>query len=188
MRLFLAVELTDAVRKHVTALRDAIAKDINARASLTRAENLHITLKFLGETNERRRGELIESLARVRADSPIQLAADRIECFPPRGPVRIVAAGFGGDIDAQAALYGAIEQRCQNLGFERETRAYRPHVTLVRARPTLAPEFRKVADSFVTHFPGPSFHVTEFSLVESRLRAEGSEYHTLERFKLIEAS
>src|SRR3954447_3856650 len=121
MRLFIAIELPQDVREPLVRLRDALKSQIRG-ASFTRDENPHITLKFLGEVDEKRTAQLIESLEKVKLAGPIQTFAEKIECFPDRGPVRIIAAGLGGAVEPLAALHRAIEQRCQHMGFERETR------------------------------------------------------------------
>src|SRR5689334_22448235 len=132
MRLFIAIELPHEVRQHVARVRDDLKSQIS-NASFTRDDNLHITLKFLGEVDEKRTESLIESLQNITVGGAIRIKAEQIECFPNRGPVRIIAAGFGGSVETLAGLHRSIEQRCQHLGFERETRQYRPHVTLARA-------------------------------------------------------
>src|SRR4051812_42197538 len=116
MRLFIGIDLPDDVCQHLVRLRDDLKTQL-PNASFTRDQNLHITLKFLGEVEEKRTEQLIESLEKVTAGGAIQLHADKMECFPDRGPVRIVAAGFGGSVDALAAVHRSIEQRCQHLGF-----------------------------------------------------------------------
>ena len=184
MRLFIAIELPDAVREHLTRVQEALKPRLD-RVSFTRPANLHVTLKFLGEVEPKRLDPLTESLGKVRAGGPVDLVADHGECFPPRGPVRIVAAGMGGSVDTLRAVHDAIEQRCKFIGFDREGRAYRPHVTLARARLPLKPSERDViAVATEMLWPGPRFDVEHFSLVESRLRPGGSEYTTVARFPL----
>jgi len=181
MRLLIAIELPQEVRDHLVNVSNRLKPQI-AKASFTPPESLHITLKFLGEV-EGRLTDLKESLVMIRAGGAIKLFAERIECFPHRGPVRILAAGFGGSVAGVAALHQAIEQRCQHLGFERETRAYRPHATLVRGRPTWPPAVRGIAASAATDaFPGPTFEVSEFILMRSHLQPQGSRYEIIERF------
>jgi 2'-5' RNA ligase len=185
MRLFIAIELPDAVREHVAKLIDALRPAIG-KASFTRVENLHITLKFLGETDERKLDELNESLKLIRIPRPIPTLCDKIECFPNRGPVRIVAAGFGGELAAMKSLHQSIEQRCHHLGFERETRAYRPHVTIARARPILNGSIRShVAQQLMSLLPGPSFEIAEIAVVRSHLQASGSRYEIIARHALL---
>ena len=117
--------------------------------------------------------------------SATELFADGVRCFPDRGPVRIVAAGLAGQVAALAGVHDAVEQRCRFLGFDRETRAYHPHVTLARARPTLPASFRERAVEVTRGaWPGPAFHIAEFVLVQSTLKPAGSEYVTIARFPL----
>jgi 2'-5' RNA ligase len=86
-------------------------------------------------------------------------------------------------VEALVAVHAAIEQRCRFLGFERETRAYRPHVTLARARPTLAAAVRpQLPKATPTLWPGPAFMASEFVLVQSTLKPPGAEYTTIARF------
>src|SRR5438094_94787 len=155
MRLFLAIDLPEDVRDHLAGVRDAL-RPILPKASFAKIENLHVTLKFLGEVDEKKRGELVESLGKIRA-GPVSLAAEKVECFPNRGPVRIVTAALAGNVAPLRALQDSIEQRCKFLGFEREQRAFRPHVTLARARPVLPARFRREAEEATRAiFPGPS--------------------------------
>lgn len=184
MRLFIAIELPDEVRRHLLHLQDDLKLRIS-NASFTRDQNLHITLKFLGETGDQQMAQLADSLGKVTVGGAVEIFAERIDCFPDRGPVRIIAAEFGGAVGGLTALHRAIEQRCQHLGFQREARQYRPHVTLARARPILPPAVRPIVQqSLQGHLPGPGFVVREFSLMESHLRPQGAEYRTLARFAL----
>ncbi len=184
MRLFLAVELPDAVRDHLVRAQDLLVPRIG-KASFTKPETLHITLKFLGDVRDNEVAPLIESLQAAKASSPITLRATGVDCFPNRGPVRIIAAMFGGDEKALAGVHAAIEQRCQYLGFEREQRKYTPHATLARARPILPATTRDVAaDQTQSIFPGPEFELSEFVLMQSALKPTGAEYAVAARFTL----
>jgi 2'-5' RNA ligase len=182
MRLFVSIELDVAAKRHLTEVQRIIGP-LLSRASLTKPENLHLTLKFLGEVDDRRAEKLTDSLAKVSGPAEIELSAVRIECFPSRGPVRIIAASLDGQLEALGAVHAAIEQRCRFLGFERESREYRPHVTLARGRPTVPPAMRQRLDD-TTHFlwPGPVFVAKELVLVRSMLKPQGSEYSTVARF------
>ena len=186
MRLFLAIELPEQVRQHLVQVQEAIAPQAS-KATLTRPQNLHVTLKFLGEVDERRTVELRESLAHVSAGE-IELAAQRLECFPPRGPVRIIAAGFSTSDAMLLGVRRAIEQRCKYLGFESETRKYRPHVTLARAKGGIgAGDRRKLDEATAKLWPGPSWTVREFTLMQSRLKPDGAEYVVAGHFSLAQS-
>jgi 2'-5' RNA ligase len=184
MRLFLAIDLPQEVRAHLIEVRKRLEPAL-PKIAYTRAENLHLTLKFLGDVEPKRLAALTESLALIKPQ-PIELRAAGIECFPSRGPIRIVAAAMSGTVPPLRALVEAIEQRCKYLGFEKEQRAYRPHITLARARPVISTKFRTAAEQVTQDlWPGPSFSVPEFVLMDSQLSPEGSKYSVVARFPII---
>jgi len=185
MRMFLAIELPAAVREQLAQLQSHLSSRIE-KASFTRPENLHITLKFLGEVRDRDVEPLVESLLQVRSPSPITLSATEAGCFPKRGPVRIIAAMFSGDEKALAGVHAAIEQRCRYLGFEREQRKYTPHATLARARPILPASVRELVSEVSKHGPREPFEVREFVLMQSTLKPTGAEYTVAARLTLLD--
>ena len=183
MRLFLAIELSNDVRGHLVAARQRLEAGL-PKIAYTRAENLHLTLKFLGDVEEKKLEAINTSLAMIRS-SAIELRGAGIDCFPSRGPIRIVAARLEGSVAPLRALVERIEQRCRFLGFEKEQRAYRPHVTLGRARPVLSAKFRQLAhDATVDLWPGPVFSPREFVLMNSQLSDKGSIYSVVARFPI----
>ena len=185
MRLFLALELSDAVRAHLAeCARDWLAGRESSGA-LVRAENLHVTVKFLGEVPESKVAPLCDALQSVPTASPAQVFPDRLEFLPERGPIRIVSAGLGGELDKLHLLHKRIEVACEGMGFARERRRYRPHVTLIRFRRPLAPHDRSSASTkSAGHFPGPVFAVQDFVLMQSELHPSGAKYIPLARFPL----
>jgi RNA 2',3'-cyclic 3'-phosphodiesterase len=183
MRLFLAIELPGDVRSHLLEARRRLEVGL-PKIAYTKGENLHVTLKFLGDVESKRVGAIKESLAMIKPPR-IELRAIGIDCFPNRGPIRIVAAALDGTLPPLRALVESIEQRCKFLGFEREQRAYKPHVTIGRARPVLSAKFRQLAgDATLGLWPGPSFAPREFVLMDSLLSPEGSKYSPVEHFPI----
>src|SRR5207247_4521584 len=169
---FLAIELPDDVRSHLIEVRKRLEAGL-PEVSYAKCENLHITLKFLGDVDPKRVGAITQSLALIKP-SRIELHAVGIECFPNRGPVKIVTTALDGTLPPLRALVESIEQRCKFLGFEKEQRGYRPHVTIARARPVLSSKFRQlVADATLGLWPGPTFAPAQFVLMDSQLSAEG---------------
>jgi len=118
VRLFTAVELPSDVREQLAAA----ARAINYKISLVAEANLHITLKFLGEVPESKVAELCEEFQRVSAVGPVPLRAEKVECFPQRGPIRIIAVRIGGDTLRLVQLYKNIEQACERYGIPPERR------------------------------------------------------------------
>jgi RNA 2',3'-cyclic 3'-phosphodiesterase len=203
MRLFVAVELPQPVRQHLVDVQSAL-RPLAAGAAWVAAEKLHLTVKFLGEVDDGCVAELCTALDRASGDPadsqrddgpphppppcrpsphPPVLRAGDIKCFPPRGPVRIVAAGLEGDVSSLRGVHQRVERACAPLGFGPEGRAYRPHVTLARARRPLPPVLRqRLSAAAGSHWPGPDMLVDELVLMQSTLKPSGSEYVPLARF------
>jgi RNA 2',3'-cyclic 3'-phosphodiesterase len=196
MRLFTAIELPAPVRDHLAGLVREWAENWGEellgrsnedypRASWVRPENLHITLKFLSEVAEPDVPKVCDALSGCAAPGPMRLSADHLECLPPRGPVRVIAAGVGGDVGRLALLHQEIERACDKVGIAPERREYRPHITLARAKVPLPRHVReRLAVAGARHLPSPVFEAREFVLMESRLRREGAEYVPATRFPL----
>ena len=194
--MFIAIELSDLVRQHIARLsrswRDhwdknllGWAREPHPSLSWVRPENLHVTLKFVGDISEDGVPSLCRGLREVAAGGSIALRPDRIECFPMHGPVRVVAMGLGGDVGRVHLLHRAIEERCALIGVKREGRDFRPHVTMGRGREVLRPHVREsLQQAAEAHLPGPEFVASEFVLMESRLEPEGAEYIPFARFPL----
>lgn len=185
MRLFLTLELSAPAREHLASAQRLLAPALPT-ASLPRAENLHLTLKFLGEVPDADVAKVIDTLRQVPPVGAVRLKAVALECFPPRGgAVRVVTAALqeGSETGRLARLHEGIEAACQRVGFAREGRAFRPHVTLARARVPLPGGQRdRLAELVKEAWPGPGFEVGEFCLFESRLKPSGAEYAVVGRF------
>ena len=124
MRLFIGIKTQCG--RHLVMLQEKLRQ--NGHGRFTHPENLHITLKFLGEVPPVKIGQI------QRAMTAVSAAPFRFEC---RGAVSfgksgIVAAGVGGDIAALKSLHEQLETEMEGCGFVRENRPYRPHVTLAR--------------------------------------------------------
>jgi 2'-5' RNA ligase len=186
MRLFVAIELSEVARLHIAGLaRNLREFKTHHGLSWVRPENLHITVKFLGDVSDDRLPALCSALGGVATEGPAALHADRLEFFPPRGPIRVVAMGLGGDVGRVNHLHRSIEDHCARVGFPLDGRLYRPHVTLVRCRNPLRAQDRKSWERAAErHLPGPEFVASEFVLMESRLKPEGAQYIPLARFPL----
>ena len=176
MRLFTAVELPTEAVKHLQRLQDAL-RPIIPGIRWTAPDQLHITLKFLGETPETQVHDLCEALKQVTLE-PAELCVADIICFPPRGPVRILAAGLDGDVESIGRLFTRIEEITTDFGFPRETRPYHPHITLARARNPLHATVRQSLDQQRSNLslPGPTVATSGFTLFESRLSNAGATY------------
>ena len=171
IRLFVAIELPEPIRAR---LADLCAGVPGAR--WVAPENMHLTLRFIGEVDDALAIEIDGTLGRVRAPS-FDIRLGEIGHFGSRGKVRALWAG----IDACAALdhlHGKIESALVRAGLEPEARKFTPHVTLARlkdARPSRVRDFLDARSAFAS---GP-VPVERFALYSSYL-ARGGALHRIE--------
>lgn len=182
LRLFIAIELAADVRAALEATAQELAR-CGADARWSRGDNLHLTLKFLGNVEPEGVDPLVVALRGAASSVAAQSIWVRgLGVFPdPRRP-RVVWAGIEGDL--LTPLAARVEAACNGLGFAAEARPFRPHVTLARLRsrrgwPALRARLGEVAErSF-----GRS-DVKSVDLFRSDLRRDGAVYTKLFRAPL----
>jgi 2'-5' RNA ligase len=191
MRLFIGVELNEAVRTAAAEATEALRKKVSRaspelRASWVKSENLHITLRFIGYVDDRRHEEIARELSSTPlAGSGFDLSIAGCGAFPPSGPPRVFWIGVRHGGSQMAALHAEIAQRLAPLGYEPERHAYAAHVTLARVKDVPRADARHVrqvvsafaADCGVTH-------VDAATLFRSRLSPKGAAYEPLLRVPL----
>ena len=130
-RAFIAVELGDISK--ITPLVSEIDK-ADAGYKLVEPEAMHITLKFLGETEERMVPEVQACIeAAVRNIAPFDIGFKGYGAYPNTRRMRILWVGVTGG-DALVGIAKYLEDSLEELGFERENREYTPHITLGRLK------------------------------------------------------
>jgi 2'-5' RNA ligase len=151
-------------------------------------QNLHVTLKFLGEVGDagaRRVGAALDSCRASVACFPCRVAG--LGAFPSASSVRVLWAGIDVGREEMGLLARAIENALSALGFEREHRGFMAHITLARARD------RAIAAPLESFGSGPSarvfgeFQVKGFSLMKSDLRPQGPVYSEVATYPLSPA-
>ncbi|MGQ9531522.1 MAG: RNA 2',3'-cyclic phosphodiesterase [Desulfotomaculales bacterium] len=175
MRLFVAVNLPGSLKARIAALQRELALS-GADVKWVEEENLHLTVKFLGEMAPERLAELEEALARaVPACRAFRLELSGLGTFPARGVPRVLWVGVGGEVEAFRELYGAVERALAPLGFTGEGREFRPHLTLGRVR---SPRGVDVLRNRMAALDGAygDLAVGEVALMESRLTPRGPIY------------
>ena len=190
MRLFTAIELPDPARRHLADVQARLKQLWQPAAatrfppvSWTREKNLHVTLKFLGEVPDERVPGVCEALAQATFPrEPLKLHAAALDAFPSHGSIRVLHARIEGDADALAAVHASIEAQCASLGFPRENRRFRAHVTMGRPRAPLRGAWDALERATSGTLPGPEFEAPSFSLVQSKLNPAGAIYTTLATF------
>jgi 2'-5' RNA ligase len=185
MRLFVALEIPAAVRDNLAAqikeLRDLSAQVVDKRPRWLRPENLHVTLKFIGEVPPAKLDDIRSTLAAIRSDAPVDLKFRGLGFFPNEQLPRVLWAGIKASPNLPS-LAANIDSALETQGVAQEKRAFTPHLTLARFEPPgLHEKLRAVIQQNSGREFG-SFEACEFHLIESKLKPAGAEYTSLASF------
>lgn len=183
MRLFVALHVAPEIRQRISDLvRELRAAD--ARPKWVKPDNLHLTLKFLGQVAPDTLPRVVAALATVPARPAIEVRIRRLGFFPAEKHATVFWVGVEPGAGL-TELASQIDLRMRELGFAPEQRAFQPHLTLARFNP---PGASQVLQAAFHHYRDMEFGVlraTDFHLVESKTRPAGAEYTTLQSFPLV---
>lgn len=193
VRTFVAVEVSEPVRRAAAKLIRTLGTTA-ADVKWVEPQNLHLTVKFLGDVNLKETARICQAVQKAAAEiKPFELTIGGVGAFPnPERPRTIWIGGHCEDaaadvdtVDANAAdgmalLHEKIEQRLAKLGFRKDSRRFQPHLTIGRVRgggpdlADLAQLIQKNAD-----LPFGKTSVREAVVFSSQMTREGPAYHPL---------
>jgi 2'-5' RNA ligase len=167
LRLFVAIDFPDNVITQIANICHSVRG-----ARWAPLEQLHLTLKFIGEADEELYHDISEALEHITFSS-LRLRLKGTGCFPPRKPPRILWVGVEPS-PMLGELASAVESTLAPLGIERERRKFHPHVTVARLRDNVRPSDITPFLSGTGLFKTEEFNVSQFCLYSSILRPEGA--------------
>jgi len=194
MRLFLALDIDDAIRERIALFMDGVSP-FAPEARWATPESLHVTLKFIGEQPDDAVDQIRFALQSVAANTT-EIHFRGYGFFPTAKSARVFWIGM--DAGAQlAALAASIDDAVATLGIAKEDRAFSPHLTLARSRGGSGAPRSLSTDKHNRAFehlqtklasrPTPEFGTMtprEFFLYQSQLSPKGSKYSKLAAFAL----
>lgn len=184
-RTFLGIDVGPDIRAQLVSLQEELAA-IATDVKWVEPENLHITLLFLGEVDQREIIDLCRATqAAVAALPAFTMSIAGAGCFPNARRPRTLWVGVGAGAGDVCAVHDAIEAPLLEMGsYRRETRAYVPHVTLGRVRGE--PSSDELAKALARHkaWSAGEVQVREVQLMRSDLTSDGPIYTVLGRAKL----
>jgi 2'-5' RNA ligase len=181
IRSFIAVELPDDVLSALGRVQEQL-RSYGFRTKWVRPANIHITLKFLGDIDS----AAIEAIASAMVSAaggcePMSLAAKGIGVFPNIKRPRVLWAGLGGEVNLLAGLQRKLDDLLGDIGFAKERRSFKGHLTLGRFKARVnSKEILRALTEF-EGFETPSFTVRELILFKSELKPSGAVYSKLEQ-------
>jgi 2'-5' RNA ligase len=177
-RLFVALRPPPVIRAALAMTMDGVP-----RARWQDDEQIHLTLRFIGEVDRRVAEDIVLALGHVHAD-PIEIRLSGVGMFDKKGRVDALWAGVTPH-DALATLHRKIDHALVRLGLPPEGRAYLPHITLARMSRSAGtgPELERW-QAVHAGLSSPPFTLEHFTLFESHLGGEAARYQVVERWRL----
>jgi 2'-5' RNA ligase len=184
MRLFIAIELPDSIKRGIASVQDQLRK-AGANAAWTKLEGIHLTLRFLGEVPDEKVPEIMTALTNAAAATgKLKLEVAKAGAFPTEKTPRVLWLGVTGDVAMLDSLQAAVEEAMVMLGFEREKRKFSPHLTLARVKfPKPRDNWQKFLDS-IRDIQLGRFEAGHISVMKSELKREGAVYTEAGRVEL----
>ena len=185
MRLFVALEIPAAVRDNLAALikdlRSLSSRLADKRPRWVHPENLHVTLKFIGEVAPARLEGIRSALLAIRSDAAVEMHFRGLGFFRDENYPRVLWAGLEATPNLPS-LAADIDRALESQGIAREQRGFAAHLTLARFEPPGLHEKLRAAIQQSGEPEFGSFQAREFHLIESKLKPSGAAYTTLATF------
>ena len=174
-RLFVAIRPPAAIRAILLGAMGGISG-----ARWQSEDQLHLTLRFIGEVDRHRAGDIHAALGAVR-QAPFEIALNGIGAFDRRGWPDAVWAGVTPQ-EPLKALHKKVDAALGQVGVAPDQRAFLPHITLARLKRSSGPVGNLLEQS--GGLSSPPFTVDHFALFESTLTPEAAIYAMVERYRL----
>jgi len=154
IRTFIAIELAPHVLDALEEIQARLRDGEGGRAGRwVKRENMHLTLKFLGQVPFERLEDVYRAVARAcEGCHPFVLTWTELECFPNTRRPRVICVGVREGTGQLAEMHGALERELDRIGFPPERRRFKPHLTLGRVRKkAVAWEVKALAEAAKRH-------------------------------------
>jgi 2'-5' RNA ligase len=183
MRCFLAIEVPAAIRRQLAQLQERLRPQVGGVA-WARSEQMHLTLKFLGEVPDADVPEAIEAArSAVGGFGSFDLTVAGAGCFPPSGSARVLWVAVHSPPELLACQQ-ECEHAFESLGIPPENRSFHPHLTLGRVKDFHAGRSARAAIEQVADFEAGGFTARELVFFQSVLQRTGPIYTALARIPL----
>jgi len=179
IRTFIAIEIPENIISQFHELQESI-KVYGFKIRWVRSENIHLTLKFLGDVEAVKIGEIAGSISEtVEGYTPLSLKAKGIGVFPSIKRPRVLWVGLTGQLESLVRLQKTLDENLKVLGFPGENRPFKGHLTLGRIKDKI--DVKKFADALMAfrNFESETFTAGQIVLYKSELKPSGAFYTEL---------
>ena len=179
MRTFIALEISDESRSSLAQLIESIKPELG-KLSWVKPENIHLTMKFIGEIDEKMIPDIERELNHVAAKTSVMSVNIRsLGCFPNPRRARVLWAGLRGNLEQLEFLKRDVEESMTKIGLEKDNKKFSPHVTLARIK---KPVDTARLTSILKEHDNSDYGKEEFdhiALIKSDLTPSGANYTRL---------
>ncbi|MBN1351281.1 RNA 2',3'-cyclic phosphodiesterase [candidate division KSB1 bacterium] len=178
LRIFIAIAIPAEIKTRIDDLQSAL-KGFRSRISWTKPDNVHLTLKFLGDVEK----QSIEAVSAAidsacTGAAPFELSVQGTGAFPNSRAPRVLWVGFEGELEKLFDLQKHVERELAAIGLPEETRKFSAHLTIGRVKSLsgIQPVMQTLAASV---FDGGKFVVNQVDVMQSVLHRDGAIYTRL---------
>ncbi len=179
IRTFIGFELPENIISAIGSVQEGL-KSYGLKVRWVRPKNIHLTLKFLGDIKVfdiKNVGQVITES--VKENGPISLQAKGIGLFPGIKRPRVIWIGLAGQMEPLIGLQKNLDENLERIGFPKENRPFKGHLTLGRIKGKLNPKTLADAIKEFERFESEVFDLSRIILFKSELTPKGSIYTEL---------
>lgn len=180
IRAFLAIEPSETVLQTLAREQEKLKREIFGQVSWTRPQGQHLTLKFFDNISRIDADNIRAAVtAQAARFSPFSLTVEKLGAFPDSRRPKVLWSAVTGNVGELKALQGVLDADFESLGFARENRPYKPHITLARIKTLQAQGGIGAVLGRHDRFTAGEFMIRELILFQSRLGPQGAVYSKL---------
>jgi 2'-5' RNA ligase len=183
IRAFLAIEPPEDILQATSRIQEKLKHEVSGRISWTRPEGRHLTLKFFGDVSMEDVDKISAAVQnRVASGLSLNLKVEKLGVFPDARKPRVLWCDTAGDVSQLSVLQKQLESDFEALGFPKENRPFRAHLTLARIKDPHG--VSGIGEALAKHgaFAAGEFVCRELILFQSQLTPQGAIYTRLEAF------
>ena len=185
IRAFLAIEPPEDILQAMSRLQEKLKREISGRISWTKPQGQHLTLKFFGDITAEDIKNICAAVEnRIVSGSSLNLKIEKMGVFPDARRPQVLWCGVTGDVEKLSVLQKQLDSDFVSIGFPKEDRPFRAHLTLGRIKESRG--LSGISEALTKHnaFAAGEFGCKELILFQSRLLQQGSVYTKLAEFPL----
>lgn len=183
IRSFISLELPETLKAHLGKIQTSVKSNEFTFVKWVVPESIHLTLKFLGNVQIQKVEQIVQALTNVAACvAPFKLETAELGVFPDLDRPSVFWVGLGGEIKSLIVLQKNIDDALEPLGFQKEKRAFTPHLTLARLREAISMMNKRDFSEAIKRIQFDvryKWEIRSVCLIRSQLSPQGAIYSSI---------